>query len=361
MRILDVALAARSYPIYIGPGLLQQGQLWQPHLGTGGTCIVTNETIGPRYLPAARTALPTPPLAVVELPDGERHKTLANVERIFDALMTAGAGRDVTLLALGGGVVGDMTGFAAACYQRGVRFLQFPTSLLAQVDSSVGGKTGVNHPLGKNMIGAFHQPAAVVIDTDTLTTLPARELRAGLAEVVKYGLIREPALFDWLEEHAGALLAGDADMLARAIETSCRIKAAVVAADEREAGERAILNLGHTFGHAIEAATGYSEWLHGEAVATGMLMAVDLSHRLGWLAAEHRQRLAQLLQALDLPLAPPALALSRWHELMGRDKKVLAGRLRLVLLRRWGHAITTADVDPAALDATLRAFGATAG
>ncbi|WP_295881323.1 3-dehydroquinate synthase [uncultured Thiohalocapsa sp.] len=347
-------MGERSYPILIGPGLLAQPACWQPHVRGRQVLVVSNDTVAPLYLEAVEAALAGFDLHRVILPDGEQYKDLDTLNRIFDALLEARLGRDVILVALGGGVVGDMAGFAAACYQRGVAFIQVPTTLLAQVDSSVGGKTGVNHPLGKNMIGAFHQPRAVIADTDTLRTLPERELAAGLAEVVKYGLIRDPAFFDWLEAHREHLLARDADALAEAIERSCRNKAAVVAADEREAGQRALLNLGHTFGHAIEAGMGYGVWLHGEAVAAGMVLAAELSARLGWLDAADVSRARALLAGFGLPVDPPAaLSVERWLALMAVDKKVQGGRLRLVLLHGIGRAVVTADFDPAVLRALL--------
>jgi len=350
------AAPARSYPIHIGAGLLGRADLYAPHVHGARVAIVTNETVAPLYLEALRTALAAwTPLDIV-LPDGEQHKTLATLERVCDALLAARCDRQTTLIALGGGVIGDITGFAAASFQRGVPFIQVPTTLLAQVDSSVGGKTGVNHPLGKNMIGAFYQPRAVIIDTATLDTLPERELSAGLAEVIKYGLIGDPEFFAWLEDHMDQLLARDRAALAHAIERSCRDKAAVVAADEKEAGQRALLNLGHTFGHAIEAGMGYGAWLHGEAVAAGMVMAADLSRRLGWLGEKDVTRIRALIARARLPVqAPPALTPERFRELMSVDKKVQAGRLRLVLLRRIGQAVVTADVPSLAIDETLDA------
>jgi 3-dehydroquinate synthase len=355
-RRLDVDLGARSYPILIGPGLLGDPGLLQPHIRARQVLIVSNETVAPLYLERLRGALSGFEVAEAILPDGERYKDLATLEQLFDALLAHRFGRDVTLIALGGGVVGDMAGFAAACYQRGVDFVQVPTTLLAQVDSSVGGKTGVNHPAGKNMIGAFHQPRAVLADTDTLASLPARELAAGLAEVIKYGLIRDPAFFDWLEAESAALLAREPAALAEAVERSCRNKAAVVAADEREAGQRALLNLGHTFGHAIEAGTGYGTWLHGEAVAAGMVMAADLSVRLGWLEPASAERVRRVIAACGLPTGAPAgMGLERWLELMAVDKKAAGGRVRLVLLRGIGAAELTAAFDGDALHATIRA------
>ncbi|MGB8144932.1 MAG: 3-dehydroquinate synthase, partial [Chromatiaceae bacterium] len=302
-RSIQVALGDRAYPIHIGQQLLADPGWYQPHIRGRQVMVVTNVTVAPLYLTQVEQALAGYQVAQVILPDGEQYKTLEVWNRIFDGLLGNRFGRDCTLIAMGGGVVGDMAGFAAACYQRGVAFIQVPTTLLAQVDSSVGGKTGVNHPLGKNMIGAFHQPRAVIIDTDTLNTLPDREIAAGLAEVIKYGLIRDPAFFGWLEDRMPALLARDSEALAEAIERSCQNKAEVVAADEREAGQRALLNLGHTFGHAIETGMGYGTWLHGEAVGAGMCLAADLSHRLGWLAADDLVRARALIAAAGLPTA----------------------------------------------------------
>ncbi|MEK7260685.1 MAG: 3-dehydroquinate synthase, partial [Pseudomonadota bacterium] len=302
MKTLDVKLGERSYPILIGSGLLARGELLTRHIAGTSAVVVTNATVAPLYLSKVRAHLERYHPVEVTLPDGEQHKSLTVLNRIFDALLENRCDRQTTIIALGGGVVGDMAGFAAATYQRGVPFIQMPTTLLAQVDSSVGGKTGVNHALGKNMIGAFYQPRAVIIDTDTLTTLPDRELSAGLAEVIKYGLIRDPAFFVWLEQHLDRLLKRDPDALAEAIERSCRNKAEVVAADEREAGVRATLNLGHTFGHAIETGMGYGAWLHGEAVAAGMAMAADLSHRLGWLKETDLARIRALLERARLPV-----------------------------------------------------------
>jgi len=355
-RILDVDLGERSYPISIGAGLLSRPELYRPYLRGSQVMIVTNETVAPLYLDVVRGALEGHEVETVVLPDGEQYKTLEVWSRIFDALLAARFARDCTLIALGGGVVGDMAGFAAACYQRGVAFIQAPTTLLAQVDSSVGGKTGINHPAGKNMIGAFHQPLAVIADTDTLATLPQRELSAGLAEVIKYGLIRDVDFLAWLESHLAELLARDPEALAHAIRRSCEIKAEIVAEDELESGQRALLNLGHTFGHAIETATGYGAWLHGEAVGAGLCMAADLSARQGWLTGPDVERVRRLVGAAGLPVDPPReVAPERLRELMGSDKKVLGGRLRLVLLRHLGMAELTADVDPEALHATLAA------
>ena len=353
---LTVALGARAYPIHIGSGLLSDPDLYRPHLLGSQVMIVTNETVAPLYLESLRAALIDYQVGEVILPDGEQYKTMEVWNRIFDALLLARFGRDCTLIALGGGVVGDMAGFAAACYQRGVAFIQVPTTLLAQVDSSVGGKTGINHPAGKNMIGAFHQPRAVIADTSTLATLPRRELSAGLAEVLKYGLIRDAVFLDWLETHMAELLARDADALAYIIRRSCEIKADIVAADEHEAGQRALLNLGHTFGHAIETATGYGNWLHGEAVAVGICMAADLSARLGWLAEADVVRIRRLATSAGLPVAAPAdLSAERFLELMAVDKKVQGGQLRLVLLQHPGDALVTSDIDPKLLRETLEA------
>ena len=353
---LDVALGERSYPILIGSGLIADPACYAPYLSGSQVLIVSNETVAPLYIDQVRGALAGRQVQEVILPDGEAYKTLEVWNRIFDALLAHRFGRDCTLVALGGGVVGDMAGFAAACYQRGVGFIQVPTTLLAQVDSSVGGKTGVNHALGKNMIGAFHQPSVVIADTDTLSTLPDRELCAGIAEVYKYGLIRDPAFFDWIEANMAALLARDPAALVEAIERSCRNKAEVVGADERESGNRALLNLGHTFGHAIETGAGYGAWLHGEAIAVGMCMAADLSRRLDWIGTGDLERIRALTLSARLPVSPPpALGPERFMELMAVDKKVLGGRLRLVLLRRIGHAVVTADFDPGALQDTLSA------
>lgn len=353
-RILSVDLGERSYPIYIGPGLIGAAEFYRPHLASSAVMVVTNETVAPLYLARVKAALTDYRLGEVILPDGEVFKDLATWNLIFDALLERRFGRDCTLVALGGGVVGDIAGFAAACYQRGVAFVQVPTTLLAQVDSSVGGKTGVNHASAKNMIGAFHQPRAVIADIETLNTLPDRELAAGFAEVVKYGLIRDPAFFDWLEANVAALIARDAAALTEAVERSCRNKAEVVAADERESGQRALLNLGHTFGHAIEAATGYGSWLHGEAVSAGMVMAADLSRRLKWVDQSTLKRIRRLLEAFGLPVDPPAsIATARWIELMALDKKVLDGTLRLVLMRAIGDALVTADVSTEQLSATI--------
>ncbi|MDX1251315.1 MAG: 3-dehydroquinate synthase [Gammaproteobacteria bacterium] len=350
MKTLRVELGERSYPIYIGRGLLERSELYKPHIRGKQVMIVTNDTVAPLYLDQVRAALSAWRCEAVILPDGEQYKTLEVLNRIFDALLEKQFDRRVTLVALGGGVIGDMAGFAAACYQRGVDFIQIPTTLLSQVDSSVGGKTGVNHPLGKNMIGAFHQPRCVIADTATLDTLPDRELSAGLAEVIKYGLIRDPAFFTWLEPNMAGLLARDNDALVYAIERSCANKAEVVAADEREGGVRATLNLGHTFGHAIETGMGYGVWLHGEAVATGMVMAARMSARLGWLSGADVTRAEALVKQARLPTrAPRALDTARFIELMGVDKKVQDGKIRLVLLKAIGEAVVTDDFPPGLL------------
>jgi 3-dehydroquinate synthase len=358
VRSLQVELGDRSYPIYLGGGLIEHTDLYRCHITGRQVMLVTNETIAPLYLARVEAALRGFDLARVLLPDGEEYKNLDLWSRILDDLLVRRFSRDCTLLALGGGVIGDITGFAAACYQRGVAFIQVPTTLLAQVDSSVGGKTGVNHALGKNMIGAFHQPRAVIVDTETLSTLPDRELSAGIAEVIKYGLIRDPELFWWLEASMDKLRSRDADALAYAIERSCLNKAEVVAADELEGGQRALLNLGHTFGHAIETGMGYGLWLHGEAVGVGMCMAADLSARLGWLDAASVRRTRALIAAAGLPVDPPGeLSPGRFRELMAVDKKVIGGRSRLVLLQGIGEALVTSDFDPEKLDETLSLRG----
>jgi len=354
MKTLPLDLGDRSYPIYIGAGLLDRPELLSRHIPGTRVAIVTNETVAPLYLARLRTHVVSLKPVEVVLPDGEQYKSLEVLNRIFDALLSARCDRRTTIIALGGGVIGDMAGFAAASYQRGVPFIQVPTTLLAQVDSSVGGKTGVNHPLGKNMIGAFYQPRAVIIDTDTLNTLPDRELSSGLAEVIKYGLIRDPDFFSWLEVNLDKLLARDPEALAYAIHRSCLNKAEVVAADERESGVRATLNLGHSFGHAIETGMGYGNWLHGEAIAAGMVMASDLSRRLKWLSAADITRIEKLIRRARLPVrAPGTLSAARFLELMAVDKKVLDGRLRLVLLKRLGEAVVTDDYPRAELEATL--------
>ena len=354
MKTLKVDLGERSYPIHIGQGLLRQPALLTEHIRGRQVMVVTNDTIAPLYLDAVKALFDGFDLASVILPDGEQYKTLETLNSVFTALLEHRFNRQCTLVAVGGGVIGDITGFAAACYQRGVAFLQVPTTLLAQVDSSVGGKTGVNHPLGKNMIGAFHQPGCVVIDTDTLDTLEQRQLGAGLAEVIKYGLIHDAGFFTWLEENIDRLTARDKPSLAHAIERSCAIKAEIVAADERESGRRALLNLGHTFGHAIETGTGYGNWLHGEAIAAGTVMAADLSARHGWLPGTDVGRIEQLLQRAGLPTKPPQeMVEAQFRELMAVDKKSMDGGLRLVLLKEIGTAVVTGEFNSELLSKTL--------
>ncbi len=355
---LDVDLGERSYPIYIGQDLLRDADMFRRHIASGQVLVVSNETVAPLYMQTLLDILQGLQVEQVVLPDGEKYKTLDILNRIFDRLLEKRFDRGCTLIALGGGVIGDMTGFAAACYQRGVKFIQVPTTLLSQVDSSVGGKTGVNHPLGKNMIGAFYQPQAVVIDISTLNTLPARELSAGLAEVIKHGIIKDAEYFAWLEANMRNLRALDAEALAHAVEGSCIIKSRVVSADEREAGQRALLNFGHTFGHAIETGMGYGNWLHGEAVGAGMCMAARMSRLLGWLSPEEEARILALIDAAGLPTAPPDLPPSRFQELMSVDKKVKAGQLRLVLLKGIGKALISDDFSMDVLRQTLESYGA---
>ena len=356
---LTVALGDRSYPILIGSGLLGAPGLLTPYVPGGRALIVSNEVVAPLHLASLQQSLDGVQCDTLILPDGEHTKTLQTLNQIFDRLLESRHERGTTLIALGGGVTGDLTGFAAASYQRGVNFIQVPTTLLAQVDSSVGGKTGVNHPLGKNMIGAFYQPKVVLAEIDVLKTLPARGLRAGLSEVIKYGLLGNADFFDWLELHIDALLAGDAEQLAYAVKICCEEKARIVAADEREGGKRALLNLGHTFGHAIESAMGYGVWLHGEAVATGMVMAADLSHRLGWISAGDAQRAKALLERAGLPVVPPEqISADQFMALMSVDKKVQGGKIRFVLLRQIGDAVVEADVSADLLQQTLCAGAA---
>lgn len=357
MKTLSVELGNRSYPIYIGQDLLGKPELLAPHIKGRQVLLVSNDTVAPLYLEKALAALEGFQVETVILPDGEQYKTLDTATLIYDALLTHRFERSCTLIALGGGVVGDITGFVAATYQRGVNFIQIPTTLLAQVDSSVGGKTGVNHPLGKNMIGAFHQPQCVLIDTKTLDTLEDNQLSAGLAEVIKYGLIGDAAFFDWLETHLASLMARNPEKLAEAIGRSCQNKADVVTADEKEAGQRALLNLGHTFGHAIEAGMGYGAWLHGEGVATGMLMAADLSQRIGWLSAAQVSRIDNMLRAAQLPVhTPPTMDADGFMKLMAVDKKVHDGKIRLVLLTNIGDSVVSDDYDPTLLRETLDEF-----
>lgn len=356
MQTLQVDLGDRSYPIYIGTGLLGSPELVAPYVRGSQVMIVSNETVAPIYLEKTEQMFADFRTEAVILPDGEQYKTLAVWERIFDALLNKRFDRRCTLVALGGGVVGDMTGFAAASYQRGVDFIQIPTTLLSQVDSSVGGKTGVNHPLGKNMIGAFHQPRCVVADTETLDTLDDRQLSAGIAEVVKYGLINDLSFFEWLEANMAALLERDPAALAFAIERSCLDKACIVAADEKESGQRALLNLGHTFGHAIETGMGYGEWLHGEAVATGMMLAAELSAHMGWIDAGVVERIRSLLRKANLPVrAPKSLTSGRFMELMAVDKKVVDGKLRLVLMKELGKSVISGEASATEITAVLDA------
>lgn len=355
MQTLTVSLADRSYPIHIGNGLLGQADLILPHLKRKQVAIVSNTTVAPLYMHALAQPLRDAGVSVIEiiLPDGEAYKNNDTLQIIYDHLLQNRCERNTTLIALGGGVIGDLTGYAAATYLRGVPFIQVPTTLLSQVDSSVGGKTGINHPLGKNMIGAFYQPKLVLADIDTLKTLPQRELSAGVAEVIKYGLIRDADFFDWLETNMSALMALDPAVASYAIYRSCQNKAEVVAADEHEQGERALLNLGHTFGHAIENAMGYGVWLHGEAVATGTVMAADLSQRMGWLNATEVQRIKAILQAAKLPLDAPDFGAEEYLRLMQLDKKVSDGRIRLILQQGIGKAVITADYDADKLKQTL--------
>jgi 3-dehydroquinate synthase len=356
VQTLQVDVGHTRYPITIGAGLLGDVELLDSQIRGQDLMVVTNTTVAPLYLEKLRVSLSGRRIAECVLPDGEQFKTLQTIGRVFDAFVDAKLNRDATVLALGGGVVGDIAGFAAACYQRGVGYIQIPTTLLAQVDSSVGGKTGVNHPGGKNLIGAFYQPLAVLADTDTLATLPDRELRAGLAEIIKYGCVWDPLLFDWLDLHMAKLRGRDSDALAYAIGQSCAIKATVVARDERENDLRAILNFGHTFGHAIESATNYEKYLHGEAVGLGMLMATDLSHRLGLIDRTAKQRVHDILMRAGLPIDPPRIGAARAFELMQMDKKVLAGTVRLVLLEKLGRAIVTGRYAQSTLDATLTEY-----
>lgn len=343
MQSLNLDLGERSYSIHIGPQLLEQPNLILPQLSGKQLLIVSNTTVAPLYLEKLKASLsqakPDLIIKTCILPDGEAYKNLENLQKVWDTLLKEGFNRKATLLALGGGVVGDMTGFAAACYQRGVNFIQIPTTLLSQVDSSVGGKTGVNHPLGKNMLGAFWQPRLVLADTDVLKTLPSRELAAGMAEVIKYGLLGDLAFLEWLEDNITGLMSGASQLVSEAIARSCQCKADIVAKDEREGGKRALLNLGHTFGHAIETEMGYGQWLHGEAVACGMWLAADLSHRLGWLTLADVKRVEKILLAANLPVNPPKeMTLASFLQHMAVDKKNIDGQLRLILLRQLGQA-----------------------
>jgi len=355
MRTLTVALEGDSYPIRIGSGLIDRQELLLPHLAQPRAVVVTNDVVAPLYLDRLTRTLGSAGVRCesIVLPDGEKHKTSATLETIYDTLLARRCERKTTLIALGGGVVGDMTGYAAATYLRGVPFVQIPTTLLAQVDSSVGGKTGINHPRGKNMIGAFYQPRVVLCDGDTLASLPPRELSAGLAEVIKYGILGDAPFFDWLEANVDKVRARDPDATDHAVYESCRNKAEIVGQDEKEHGVRALLNLGHTFGHAIEAGLGFGTWLHGEAVAAGMVMAADLSRRLGLLDAQSVERIRALLARAGCPVQAPDLGADRYLALMGSDKKVEAGKIRFILIRRIGEACVTADAAPDALRATL--------
>ena len=346
MQTLYVELGERRYPIFIGSDL-DPNALLEPYIHGRQVMIVSNETVAPLYLARYVAAIEAlgKTVATCILPDGEKYKNIEHLNLIFDALLASGFNRDCTVLALGGGVIGDMAGFASACFQRGVYFIQVPTTLLSQVDSSVGGKTGINHPLGKNMIGAFQQPQVVLADMSQLKTLPARELSAGLAEVIKYALLGDTDFLTWLEQHIDDLVQGDEAALAEAVYRSCAHKARIVANDEKEQGERALLNLGHTFGHAIESYLGYGEWLHGEAVATGMVMAADLSQRMGWISAEDLTRTKNIIQRANLPIVCPQIPLDDFLAYMAHDKKVLNGQLRLVLMQAVGQAIINRTFD----------------
>jgi 3-dehydroquinate synthase len=358
MQTLEVSLGDRSYPIHIGHQLLSQADLILPYLKRKQVAIVSNTTVAPLYMDKLTQPLRGAGVNVLEiiLPDGEIYKNSDTLNLIYDALLKNRCERSTTLIALGGGVIGDLTGYAAATYLRGVPFIQIPTTLLSQVDSSVGGKTGINHPLGKNMIGAFYQPQLVLADIDTLKTLPQRELSAGMAEVIKYGLIRDANFFDWLELNIAKLMNLDAEAITQAIYRSCQNKAEVVAADERETGERALLNLGHTFGHAIENGMGYGVWLHGEAVAAGTMLAAQLSEKLNWLNISDLQRIEAILKAAKLPVEPPKFSSKQYLELMQMDKKVADGKIRLVLQQGIGKAVITGDYDQAKLQQTLEAI-----
>jgi 3-dehydroquinate synthase len=355
MQTLKVELGARAYPIHIGQSLLGNAELILPHLKRKSVAIISNTTVAPLYMAKLAEPLRNAGVSVIEiiLPDGEAYKNGESLNLIYDALLKNRCERSTTLIALGGGVIGDLSGYAAATYLRGVPFIQIPTTLLSQVDSSVGGKTGINHPLGKNMIGAFYQPQLVLADIDTLNTLPARVLSAGLAEVIKYGLIRDADFFNWLETNMQKLVDLDSTAISYAIYRSCQNKAEVVAADEHETGERALLNLGHTFGHAIENAMGYGVWLHGEAVAAGTMLAADLSRRMGWLNDAEIQRMQAIHQAANLPTQSPALGMARYLDLMGLDKKVQDGKIRLILQQGIGKSVVTSDYDADLLKQTL--------
>lgn len=354
MSTLTVELGERSYPIFIQANLLQQAGLITPYLSSNKAIVITNEVVAPLYLSVIKAALPKIELETIVIPDGEQHKNLHSFETLITRLLELRASRDTTLIALGGGVIGDLTGFVAASFQRGMPFIQVPTTLLSQVDSSVGGKTAVNHPLGKNMIGAFYQPKAVFIDTQSLATLPPREFAAGMAEVIKYGVLYDSAFFDWLEQNITPLKQMKAEALQYAICRSCEIKAEIVAQDEQESGIRALLNLGHTFGHAIEAEQGYGNWLHGEAVATGIVLAAQTAQQKNWLTASETRRISDLLSAFDLPIKPPEnMGYKEFVKHMCHDKKVQAGLIRFVLPQGIGKTVVTSDVDESILKAVL--------
>lgn len=357
MQTLVVGLAERSYPIHIGNGILNKFELLAPFLASRRAVIVSNTTVAPLYLEQLHTCLENNGVSSdsIILPDGESFKNSTSMDKIYESLLSSHSERSTTLIALGGGVIGDMTGFAAATYLRGVPFIQIPTTLLSQVDSSVGGKTGINHSLGKNMIGAFYQPRIVLADTLTLNTLPDRELSAGISEVIKYGLIRDLPFLEWLEQNIGKLLARDTEALQYAIARSCQNKAEVVGNDERESGERALLNLGHTFGHAIENGMGYGVWLHGEAVAAGTMMAAELSRRLGWLTDGEVDRIRRLFQSAKLPIRGPRMTVEKYQDLMGLDKKVEGGKIRFVLLEALGRAFMSGDVPDHMVKETIEA------
>jgi 3-dehydroquinate synthase len=357
MFTVNVELGDRSYPIFIGDGLLGREDIVAPYLGKGRIAIVSNDVVAPLYLEKVKQLFPGRELLEIILPDGEAHKTLDAINHIYDKLLEGKFDRNTLLVALGGGVVGDITGFAAATYLRGVDFIQIPTTLLAQVDSSVGGKTGVNHPLGKNMIGAFHQPRCVVADIEVLRTLPEREVTAGLAEVIKHALIYDAAFFDWLAENSAGIRQLDAGLITQAVQTCCEIKAEIVAKDEKESGVRALLNLGHTFGHAIETASGYGTWLHGETVSMGMVMAADLSCRIGWIDHSTANRIRTVIEEnFSMPVLPPAdISVEQYVDLMLSDKKAESGKIRFVLLKAIGETAIEGGVEKSLLEATLTA------
>lgn len=356
MKTLHVDLGERSYPIFIGQSLISNPELIRPYVQGTQVLIVTNTTVAPLYLEQVEQTFADYEVRVAVLPDGEEYKNLEILNKIFDVAIANRFDRKCTFVALGGGVIGDMAGYAAASYQRGVNFIQIPTTLLSQVDSSVGGKTGVNHPFGKNMVGAFHQPECVVIDTDVLSTLEDRELSAGLAEVIKYGLITDYPFFEWLEQHMDDLIGRDSVALTEAIERSCQNKAKIVALDEKESGMRALFNLGHTFGHAIEAGMGYGKWLHGEGVSAGSMQAVYLSKLMGNLMQSDLDRIEAIFKHANLPTLPPSvneMSNQRFLDLMAGDKKVQAGKIRLVLLKEIGQAYVTGDYSQSLLEQTL--------